>query len=91
MKQVAKAIRTRILHPQGNGAPAGNVYFHCGGGMHRSGMIFGILRRCINNDPMDVIEAEYKRHTAYRSPEKPGGFEPLNLRFIREFDCGLLN
>lgn len=90
MKEVAKLIRSQIFQPGGN-TPHGNVYFHCGGGMHRSGMIFGVLRRCINKDPMDLIEREYKRHTAYKSPEKPGGFEALNLRFIREFDCSLLH
>jgi len=89
MQMVATLIRDKILQPGGR-APRGNVYFHCGGGMHRSGMIFGILRRCINRDPMTLIEDEYKRHTAYRSDKEPGGYEALNIRFIREFDCSLL-
>ncbi|MCC6746134.1 MAG: hypothetical protein IT371_00660 [Deltaproteobacteria bacterium] len=89
MGQVAGLIRREILSPKG-GPPRGHVYFHCGGGMHRSGMIFGILRRCINGDPMSQIEAEYKRHTAFRSAKEPGGYEALNVRFIRDFDCSLL-
>jgi hypothetical protein len=39
---------------------------------------------------METVEKTYKRHTAYRSEAEPGGYEPLNLRFIREFDCELL-
>jgi hypothetical protein len=90
MEQVASLIRQQILRPGGK-APRGNVYFHCAGGMHRSGMLFGILRRCVNKDSMALIEREYKRHTAFKSNSAPGGFERLNLRFIKEFDCALLD
>ena len=64
--------------------------YHSSGGMHRSGMLFGVLRRCVNGDSMAQIEREYRRHVAYSSEQQPGGFESLNLRFIREFDCRLL-
>jgi hypothetical protein len=87
-RRLAQLLRS-ILRPGGQ-APRGNLYFHCAGGMHRSGMVFGVLRRCINGDPLEQIEAEYKRHVAYRSPQQPGGFEALNLRLIRDFDCALL-
>ena len=73
-RRVAKLIREQLLRP-GGAAPRGNLYFHCAGGMHRSGMLFGVLRRCIKG---------------YISESEPGGFEPLNLRFIREFDCSLI-
>jgi hypothetical protein len=89
MQRVAALIREQILAPKG-ASPRGSIYLHCCGGMHRSGIIFGILRRCINRDPMSLIEAEYKRHAAYGSAEHPGGYEALNLRFIKEFDCSLL-
>jgi hypothetical protein len=89
MHAVARLIRQAVLRPGGK-PPRGNIYLHCAGGMHRSGIVFGILRRCLNRDPLELIETEYKRHTAYRSANQPGGFEPLNLRFIREFDCSLL-
>jgi len=84
--RLGSLIRDHVLRPRGE-APKGNIYIHCCGGMHRSGMLFGVLRRCINGDPMALIEEEYRRHTVFRSPREPGGFEPLNLRFIREFDC----
>lgn len=89
MAHLARVIREQVLAPGGH-PPRGNVYVHCGGGMHRSGMLIGVLRRCVNQDPLSEIEAEYRRHVAWASDAEPGGFEPLNLRFIREFDCGLL-
>lgn len=88
-RRLATLIRENLLQPGGK-APRGNLYIHCGGGMHRSGMLFGVLRRCINGESMARIEAEYKRHVDYKSPQRPGGFEALNLRFIKDFDCSLL-
>ena len=85
-KRLAQLINERLLRPGGK-APRGNLYVHCCGGMHRSGMIFGVLRRCINGDSMEAIEKEYRRHVAFTDAGRPGGFEPLNLKFIREFDC----
>jgi hypothetical protein len=89
MKVIGRIINEEILRPGGK-APRGNVYFHCGGGMHRSGMVYGILQRCINGAPKAEVERDYKRHTGYVSAAEKGGFEALNLRFIEEFDCALL-
>lgn len=89
-RNLARLIRDQILRPGGT-EPKGNIYLHCLGGMHRSGMVFGVLRRCINRDSMESIENEYKQHVGYISEKQPGGFEALNLRFIREFDCSLLS
>ena len=54
-------------------------------------MIMGILDHCINRTEPTVIEADYRRHVAWRSDESPGGFEAENLDFIFQFDCGLLD
>ncbi|TNE43623.1 MAG: hypothetical protein EP343_32935 [Deltaproteobacteria bacterium] len=89
MKQVAMLIQEQILKPGGK-APQGNVFFHCGGGMHRSGVLAGVLRRCINREDMKKITRLHKYHSAYTSAKKTGGYEPLLVRFIREFDCSLL-
>jgi len=89
MQALADLINTQILHP-GGGEPRGNILVHCAGGMHRTGMTFGVLQRCINGTSMDEIEKCYKCHTAYRSAEEPAGYEELNVRFIEEFDCSLL-
>lgn len=88
-RRVARLIREQLLRPGGT-APRGNIYFHCAGGMHRSGMLFGVLQRCLNATPMKRIEASYRRHVDHVSDAQPGGYEPLNLRFIRDFDCALL-
>lgn len=89
MRAVADLINSQILNPGGK-PPRGNILIHCAGGMHRTGMTFGILQRCINQDPMDEIEICYKCHTAFKSEQEPAGYEELNLQFIRDFDCGLL-
>lgn len=89
MREVAGLIKRLILKPDG-AAPKGNVLLHCGGGMHRSGMIYGILQKCVNKIYMPEIEADYKYHTGYVSEQQPHGYEAINVRFISEFDCKLL-
>ena len=89
MQTVARIINDHVLRP-GGAKPKGNVLVHCGGGMHRTGMVVGVLQRCINGVGPDVIERQYKQHTAYRGPDETGGFEQENLDFVREFDCSLL-
>lgn len=89
MRRLARLIREHLLRPQGK-PPRGNLYVHCCGGMHRSGMLHGVLGRCINGASMDQLEAEYRWHTAWQSNARPGGYEPLNTRFIKDFDCSLL-
>ncbi len=88
-RAVARLIREQILLPRG-APPAGNIHLHCDGGMHRTGMIAGVIERCLGREPLDVVEAHYRYHVGYRDPAHPGGLEEGNLRFIREFDCGLL-
>ena len=86
---IARVIREGILQPGGQ-APKGHVHIHCGGGMHRTGMVVGVLERCWNGAPQDVWERAYRRHVAWQSDAQPGGFEAANLAFIAQFDCSLL-
>lgn len=88
-KAVAELIRNQILRP-GGAPPRGHVQVHCGGGMHRTGMIIGILERCVGGVPMPQVADHYKRHVGWRSATQVGGFEAENLHFIEGFDCGLL-
>ncbi len=85
---VADLINEHILRPPGG--LRGNIHLHCGGGMHRTGMVVGILDRCLNKADAASIEADYSRHVAWRSDARKGGFEADNLTFIHAFDCGLL-
>ena len=90
MKIVGRLINERVLRPNGE-RPQGNILVHCGGGMHRTGMVVGVIQRCINGADSQLVEAQYKHHTAWQSPDRLGGFEQENLDFIQTFDCSLLN
>lgn len=89
MLAVAAIIRDQILRPAGT-APRGHVQIHCGGGMHRTGMVMGVVERCLGGESMPAISARYKAHVGWRSAQDPGGFEAQNIAFIRDFDCSLL-
>ena len=90
MRAVARLVREQILHPDGAPSPRGNIHLHCGGGMHRTGMVAAVVERCVNGEPLSVVEDHYRRHVAWRDAQHPGGAEEGNLRFIRDFDCNLL-
>lgn len=89
LEDLARLIREQILAPGGE-PPRGNILIHCAGGMHRSGMVAGILQRAVNDDPWPEIEASYRYHVGYQDELHPGGFEEENLETIRDFDPGLL-
>ena len=75
-----------ILRPQGQD-PKGNLVIHCGGGMHRTGMLVGILRRyCNPDDDVDDIIDDYRQHVAWQDPENPGIFQSLTATVSK---CGL--
>ena len=86
---IARLIREQILAP-GGAAPRGNVHLHCGGGMHRSGMVAGIIDKCINHAPLATVLAAYRYHVAWHDADHPGGAEDGNLRVLADFDCALL-
>lgn len=88
-RTVARLIREQILRPGGQ-PPQGNVYFHCAGGMHRSPMVSGILRRCIANQPLAQVRESMQAHSAYVDEENDGGWEEPTYEFVRSFDCSLL-
>lgn len=89
MRTVARLIKEQLLMPEGH-APRGNIVIHCGGGMHRSGMIVGILQRVMNGTPMEEIEKNYRYHVSYRDETNIGGFEQDNLEFIKRFKAEYL-
>lgn len=86
---VARLIRERILAP-GGAPPRGNIYFHCAGGMHRSPLLSGVLRRCLTDESMEQVEEAMRLHTAYVDAAHTGGFEGPMVELVRRFDCGLL-
>ena len=58
--------------------------------IHVFRIIVALIRRHVNDDPIEDIIADYKRHVDWKSEDKPGGYEELNVRFIKEFDLSLL-
>jgi protein-tyrosine phosphatase len=89
-QNVVRLIKEQILMPAGE-PPQGNILIHCGGGMHRTGMIIGILQKAINNASMEDIEKTYRYHVGYRDDSQKSGFEQGNLDFINEFKKEYLN
>jgi hypothetical protein len=89
-QNVVRLIKEQILMPAGE-PPKGNILIHCGGGMHRTGMIIGILQKAINNASMEEIEKTYRYHVGYREKSQKSGFEQGNLDFINEFKKEYLN
>lgn len=83
---VAMVIKD-ILLPTGNQPKEGeSVLVHCGGGMHRTGMIVGIIRKVFSDADVETeILVDYRKHVGWKSEEQPGGREALNEKFILEF------
>lgn len=88
-KNFARLINEQILRPGGK-LPNGNILIHCGGGMHRTGMVIGALQKVINGASMEEIKNTYSYHVGYKGKDKLGGFEQGNLDFIAEFPAELL-
>lgn len=89
-RAMARLVREQILMP-GGAPPRGNIHLHCGGGMHRSGMIAGIIEKCVNHAPMAQVLAHYRYHVAWHDDAHPGGHEPGNEQVLQDFDCALLD
>ena len=78
----------------------GNTLIHCYGGMHRTGIVFGVMQKCLNGPKnktenkkfvSEVVHNEYKCHTAYQNAEKKGGYHIENMTIIRHFPCDRLH
>jgi len=89
-RAMARLVREQILLP-GGAPPRGNIHLHCGGGMHRSGLIAGIVEKCVNHAPMDQVLAHYRYHVGWHDDAHPGGFEAGNVAALQDFDCALID
>jgi hypothetical protein len=65
----------------------GNVHLHCYQGMHETGVIFGILQKCIQHAPDQEVVATYQRYCAYIDQKQPGFSEDQNIRAILAYPC----
>jgi hypothetical protein len=71
-------------------AAPGNVMIHCFGGMHRTGVLFGVMQKCLNHVPIDQVLDEYRCHTDWQAADRAGGAKAENEKVLRDFPCGLL-
>lgn len=69
------------------GALPGNVLIHCVGGIHRTGLVFGVLQKCFGAESLDRVVADYTRHAGGVVAGNPE-YRPANVEIIRDFDCG---
>jgi hypothetical protein len=92
-KNVFDQVANIVNEIAGDAGKNGSAYIHCYGGHHRTGVVWGVLQKCMGQDekgrPMNVddIISEYKCHIGYESPEKPGNYHKDNEVLIREFPC----
>lgn len=87
-----RAVAHKIRHLLGIGGEPrrGHLHVHCGGGMHRTSMVVGVIDRCVNGTSAQVLAERYRRHVGWTGPDSPGGYEAQNLDFIESFPCALI-
>jgi len=69
----------------------GAVLVHCVRGMHRTGVVFGGLLKCIDHAPMDVVLENYERHVGWRDAAHPGGHRDSDVEILGTLDCAALD
>jgi hypothetical protein len=79
-----------IREIEGSPGDPGSVYIHCYGGHHRTGVVYGVLQKCLGNLSVEDAIREYRCHIGYESELSPGGRHPDNETVIREFPCDRL-
>ncbi len=66
----------------------GNVLIHCVGGIHRTGVVYGILQKCVNKVPFDQIVDDYKTHVGWKLGKASQQlYRPIDVELIRSFSC----
>ena len=79
-RRIATIIRTIEV-------AAGNVLIHCVGGWHRTGLVYGVMQKCINQTPMPLVIEEYKQHTGWQSAQQPVFYRAGDVDLLQRFDC----
>jgi hypothetical protein len=68
----------------------GDIYLHCFGGIHKTGLLFGVIQKCINKLPIDTVIEEYRCHASYQSPHAVGSSRKYDEDRLKNFDCSIL-
>lgn len=71
----------------------GNVLIHCYAGQHDTGLIFAILNKCINKQPLESIKQNLICHMYNPSSELPYEKKAYGtiIKLIEQYPCSLLN
>jgi hypothetical protein len=70
----------------------GHVLIHCVGGIHRTGVVYGVLQKCVNKVPFEQIVADYKTHAGWGLGEASQKlYRPIDVELIRSFACQSAN
>ncbi len=86
-KVVMNDVATIIHEIEGDPKKPGAVYIHCYGGHHRTGIVWGVMQKCLGKVPIEDVIGEYKCHIGYQDEKHKGGFHPDNETLLREFPC----
>lgn len=65
------------------------ILIHCLGGEHKTGIIYGIMQKCINKMPIDQVIHEYELRTG-KMKKISGGSRKEDVDFIKEFPCDMI-
>lgn len=86
-KNIFDQVATIIKTVQGSSQSDGNVFIHCYGGVHRTGVVFGVIQKCFNKVAIASILDEYRCHAGYVEGKNNGGVFEDNIVLLNEFPC----
>ncbi len=55
--------------------------------MHRTGIVWGVIQKCIAKMNINDVLNEYRCNVGYESESNPGGFKINNEIVIKNFPC----
>lgn len=86
-QEMIKRVQEIIQLISGLDAP---ILIHCLGGEHKTGIIYGIMQKCINKIPIDQVIYEYELKTGKNETNIGGGARKEDVDFIKEFPCDMI-
>lgn len=69
----------------------GTTLIHCIEGMHRTGIVYAILEKCVKKTPIDEVIHNYKVHTNSVDRKVKYAYKKSNVDFIKKYNCKNLN
>jgi hypothetical protein len=82
-KSLINQVKIIINEIAGDPKVPGAAYIHCYGGHHRTGLVWGVMQKCLGKMPIEDVLSEYTCHVGK-------GAHKDNEIMIREFPCAEL-